>query len=265
VRRVDMGFWLLYSHPSAPTAPAGRRMGDNMPQGGRHSPRYRIADLDRGDRPRERLAAAGPTVLGNAELVAILLRTGLEGINAVELARAVPQEAGGLAGLHRIDCDTLCGFRGIGPAKAAQLKAAIELGRRLATAEAEEQPVIQSPEDAAGLVAYEMGALEQEQLRVLLLDTLNTLIRQSEVYLGSLNAASIRVGEVFKDAVRANAAAILVVHNHPSGNPSPSPEDVALTRALVEGGRLLDIEVLDHLVIGGNRHISLKSGSLGFA
>jgi DNA repair protein RadC len=160
--------------------------------------------------------------------------------------------------------DELCNHRGIGPAKAAQLKAAVELGRRLAIALPEEQPSIQSPDDAAALLLYEMGALEQEHLRVLLLDTRNRLIRMVDVYRGSLNTSIIRVGEAFRDAVRANAASIIVVHNHPSGDPTPSSEDVSVTRALVEAGRLLDIEVLDHLVIGKNSYISLKAKGLGF-
>ena len=128
----------------------------------------------------------------------------------------------------------------------------------------EERPTIQSPEDAAGLLLYEMGALEQEHLRVLLLDTRNRLMRTVEVYQGSLNASLVRVGEVLRDAVRSNAAAVIIAHNHPSGDPTPSPEDVALTRAVVEAGDLLDIEVLDHLVIGKGRFVSMKSRGLGF-
>ena len=146
-----------------------------------------------------------------------------------------------------------------------QLKSAVELGRRLAVATPEERPTIQSPEDAAGLVLYEMGALEREQLRVLNLDTRNRLVRTSEVYRGSLNSSWIRIGEVFRDAVRLNAAAIIVAHNHPSGDPTPSPEDVAVTKAIVDAGGLLDIEVLDHLVIGQGRYISMKAKSLGFS
>jgi DNA repair protein RadC len=226
--------------------------------------RYRIKDLATSDRPRERLAALGPEALSSAELIAILLRTGIKGINAMQLAQELLIGVGGLTGLHTVPYDELCNHRGIGPAKAAQLKAAVELGRRLAIALPEEQPSIQSPDDAAALLLYEMGALEQEHLRVLLLDTRNRLIRMVDVYRGSLNTSIIRVGEAFRDAVRANAASIIVVHNHPSGDPTPSSEDVNVTRALVEAGRLLDIEVLDHLVIGKNSYISLKAKGLGF-
>ncbi len=226
--------------------------------------RDRIKDWSRQERPRERLAQQGANSLSDAELIAILLRTGVEGRNAVQLARDLLQEVGGLNGLHRAAYEDLRQRAGVGPAKAAQLKAAIEIGRRLSVAEALARPVVQSPDDAAGLLLYEMGALEREHLRVLLLDTRNHLIRTAEVYQGSLNASAIRVGEVLRDAVQANAAAVIIVHNHPSGDPTPSPEDVAVTRALVEAGRLLDIEVLDHLVIGKGCFTSMKAKGLGF-
>jgi DNA repair protein RadC len=180
------------------------------------------------------------------------------------LAQQLLLDIGGLSSLHGVGFDLLRQKRGIGPAKAAQILAAIELGRRLATASPAEKPTIQTPADAASLVLYEMGALEQEHLRVLLLDTRNQLKKMTEVYRGSLNSSLIRVGEVFREAVRTNAAAIVVVHNHPSGDPTPSPEDVAVTRAIVEAGKLLDIEVLDHLVIGKGQYVSLKARGLGF-
>ena len=225
---------------------------------------HRIKDMRSDDRPRERLERQGPQSLSNPELLAILLGTGAPGLNAVQLAQELLDEFGGLPGLHKADYGDLVKTRGIGPAKAAQLGAAVEIGRRLAVSVPEDRPAIQSPEQAAELVMYEMGALSQEHLRVLLLDTRNQLIRIAEVYRGSLNTSLSRVGEVFRDAVRANAASVIVVHNHPSGDPSPSAEDVAITRAIVDAGRLLDIEVLDHLVIGTGRFISLKSKGLGF-
>jgi DNA repair protein RadC len=225
---------------------------------------YRLSDLAASERPRERLARLGPGALSNAELLAILLGTGIVGMNAVQLAEHILVESGGLAGIHRAPFDELRQKRGVGLAKASQVKAAVELGRRLAVASPEERPSIQSPQDAAGLLLYEMGALEQEHLRVLLLDTRNRLVRTTEVYRGSLNSSLIRVGEVFREAVRHHAAAIIVAHNHPSGDPAPSPEDVTVTKAIVEAGKLLDIEVLDHLVIGRGRYVSLKSQGLGF-
>lgn len=226
---------------------------------------YRITDLTTSERPRERLASVGPRALSDAELVAILIRTGIQGLNAVQLAQQMLIELGGLSALQRIDYRELVNRPGIGPAKAAQLKAAVELGRRFSIAKSEERPVIDSPENAAELLLYEMGALQNEQLRVILLDTRNRLIEIREVYSGSVNASLIRIGEVFREAVRSNAAALIVVHNHPSGDPTPSPEDIAVTQAFVKAGKLMDIEVLDHLVIGKGRFVSLKAKGLGFA
>jgi len=225
---------------------------------------YRILDLDAEERPRERLAKMGPQVLSNAELLAILLRVGVPGENAVQVGQRLLQEMGGLPGLHQASYEMVCSQHGIGPAKAAQIKAAIELGRRLAIASPEERPEIHSPQDAAALVQYEMSALEQEELRVFLLDTRNRVLDIVTVYRGSLNSSQVRVGELFKAAVRRNAAAIIVAHNHPSGDPSPSAEDIALTRGLIQAGKLLDVEVLDHLVIGRGKFISLKERKLGF-
>lgn len=193
-----------------------------------------------------------------------MLRTGIKGMNAVQLAQTLLVEIGGLAGLHRLSLPELQKKRGIGFVKAVQIQAAVELGRRFSIVHPEEKPRIQSPQDAANLVLYEMGALEQEHLRVLLLDTRNQVIQIVEVYRGSLNSSVIRVGEVFREAVRRNAAAIIVAHNHPSGDPTPSPEDIAVTRAIVDAGKLLDIDVLDHLVIEKNRYVSLKSKGMGF-
>jgi DNA repair protein RadC len=158
----------------------------------------------------------------------------------------------------------LCGQRGIGAAKAAQVKAAIELGRRLALESPEERPMINSPADAAALVSYEMSALEQEHLRVILLDTRNRVLDIVEVYKGSVNSSQVHVGEVFKAAIRRSASALIVVHNHPSGDPTPSPDDVAVTRAIVQAGKLLDVDVLDHMVIGQGRWVSLKERGVGF-
>ncbi len=225
---------------------------------------YRITDLHETERPRERLAAQGAQALSNAELLAILLRVGVRGENAVQMGQRLLQDLGGLPGLHRATFDEVRQQKGVGPAKAAQIKAAIELGRRLAASQPQERPQITSPADAAALVQYEMSALEQEELRVFLLDTRNRVLDIRTVYRGSLNSSQVRVGELFKDAIRKNAAAIIVAHNHPSGDPTPSPDDVAVTRAIVEAGKLLDVAVLDHLVIGQGRFVSLKERGLGF-
>src|SRR5574341_2470208 len=227
-------------------------------------PTYRITDLHESERPRERLASLGPQVLSSAELLAILLRVGVKGENAVQVGQRLLQQFGGLGGLHRAPFEELVHQHGLGEAKASQIKAAIELGRRLTLEAPEERPTINSPADAAALVTYEMSALEQEHLRVILLDRRNRVLETVEVYKGSVNSSQIRVGEIFKEAVRKNASALVVVHNHPSGDPTPSPDDVAVTRAIVQAGKLLDIDVLDHLVIGQGRFVSLKERGLGF-
>ncbi|MBC8504958.1 MAG: DNA repair protein RadC [Anaerolineales bacterium] len=225
---------------------------------------YRITDLASSERPRERLAKLGPQALSNAELLAILIRVGVHGENAVQVGRRMLQTFGGLTGLHRASYDEVCEQHGVGTAKAAQIKAAIELGRRMTLESPEERPTINSPADAAVLVQYEMSVLEQEHLRVMLLDTRNRVLNIEAVYQGSLNSSQVRVGELFRAAIRRNAAAVIVVHNHPSGDPTPSPDDVAVTRAIVEAGKLLDVQVLDHLVIGSSRWLSMKEHKMGF-
>jgi DNA repair protein RadC len=227
-------------------------------------PVYRIMDLHESDRPRERLAALGPQALTNAELIAILLRVGVPGESAVHVGQRLLNKFGGLTGLHRAPIKELMDQHGLGEAKAAQIKAAVELGRRLTLEAPEDRPSINSPADAAALVSYEMSVLEQEHLRVILLDRRNRVMETVEVYKGSVNSSQVRVGELFKEAVRKNASAIIVIHNHPSGDPTPSPDDVAVTRAIVQAGKLLDVEVLDHLVIGQGKWVSLKERGLGF-
>ncbi|HEX7541694.1 MAG TPA: DNA repair protein RadC [Anaerolineales bacterium] len=230
-------------------------------------PVYRITDLPAEERPRERLARLGPQALSTAELLAILLRVGVTGENAVQVGQRLLSKFKNLAGLHRAPFEELCDQHGIGEAKASQIKAAIELGRRMSQESPDERPAINSPADAAALVAYEMSGLEQEHLRVILLDTRNRVLDIVEVYKGSVNSSQVHVGELFKPAIRRNAAALIVVHNHPSGDPTPSPEDVAVTRAIVQAGKLLDVDVLDHMVIGQGqgRWVSLKERGLGFA
>ncbi len=228
-------------------------------------PIYRITDLHETERPRERLSSLGPQALNSAELLAILLRVGVAGENAVQLGQRLLQQFDGLPGLHRASFDELKNQRGLGEAKAAQIKAAIELGRRLTLDSSEERPTIHSPADAAALLQYEMSALEQEHLRVILLDTRNHVLDTVEVYRGSVNSSQVRVGEIFKPAIRRGAPAVIVVHNHPSGDPTPSPDDVAVTRAFVQAGKLLDVDVLDHLVIGQGRYVSMKERGLGFS
>jgi DNA repair protein RadC len=153
----------------------------------------------------------------------------------------------------------------MGEAKATALKAAIELGQRLSVQSPETRPVVSSPADAAALVQYEMAALPQEHLKAILVDTRNRVIGDViELYKGSINFTSVRIAEIFKPAIQRNAASIILVHNHPSGDPTPSPDDLALTKGVREAGKLLDIELLDHLIIGQGRYVSMKEKKLGF-
>ena len=224
-----------------------------------------IRELPRGERPRERLREYGPRHLNNSELIAILLRTGMQGENVLALASRLLSRFNGLAGLGKAGFFELCSQKGVSEAKACQLLAALELGKRLVSLAPEERTPLNSPEDVANLVSAEMSSLDQEHLRVLLLNTRHELLSIQEIYAGNVNSAVVRVAEVFRPAVRDNAPAIIVVHNHPSGDPAPSDDDVRVTKDLVDAGKLLGVEVLDHLVIGsGNRFVSLNQKRLGF-
>ena len=224
----------------------------------------RIRDLPTTERPRERLHHYGASSLSLAELLAIVLRTGVASESVLHLAARLQARVGGLVGLARASYAELCAEHGMGPAKAAQLQAALELGRRLMATQPEERPTIRSPEDVANLLLGEMSFLEQEELRVVLLNTKNQVMAIPRVYKGSVNTSLIRIGELFREAVRQNCPALVVVHNHPSGDPTPSADDVRVTEQMVEAGKLLEIEVLDHLVLGHQRYVSLKERGLGF-
>jgi DNA repair protein RadC len=223
-----------------------------------------IKELPSSERPRERLLEYGVGALSTAELLAIILRTGTKDENVILLSQRILARFGNLSGMVQASTVEMVSEHGLGPAKVAQLKAALELGRRMLVESPEERPQVRSPADAANLVMTEMGLLEQEQLWVMLLDTKNRVLAKETVYKGSLNTSLIRVGELFREAIRANCASMIVLHNHPSGDPTPSPEDVAVTRQIVDAGKLLDVEVLDHLVIGRQRFVSLKERGLGF-
>ncbi len=174
---------------------------------------------------------------------------------------------GGLDGIARASFRELATAHGMGEAKTAQLKAALEIGARLLATTGNVRPTINSPQDVANLLSAEMALLDQEHFRVLLLNTKNQVVGVSEVYKGNVSSAMVRPGEVFQEAVRSNCPAIVLVHNHPSGDPTPSPDDVYVTQQIVEASKLLDIEVLDHIVIGQadyGRFVSLKERGLGF-
>ncbi|MBX3069889.1 MAG: DNA repair protein RadC [Thermomicrobiales bacterium] len=223
-----------------------------------------VKEMPSDDRPRERLLRHGPGSLSTSELLAVLLNTGSVGEPVTTLADRILHEFGGLRGLMRASVDDLAAVKGVGPAKAAKFAAALELAKRVVALGPDERPRITTPEDIVRLVGPEMGALDQEELRVILLDTRNRLIRTSTIYRGSVSQAQVRVGEVFREAVRVNAASIAVVHNHPSGECTPSAADVALTAELERAGDLLDIDVLDHVIVGAHGHLSLRRARLGF-
>lgn len=223
-----------------------------------------VKEMPLDERPRERLANEGPQALSTTELLAIILRVGVGGENVVSMAQRILANFDGLGGLSRASFAQITAERGLGPAKTAQIMAALELGRRLSAESPEERWQIRAPSDAAHILMPRIGHKEQEHFVVLYLDTRNRVVDRETLYKGSLNTSLVRIAEVFRGAVRRNCAAVIVAHNHPSGDPNPSPEDVALTRRLVEAGKLLEVDVLDHLVIGHNRFVSLRERSLGF-
>ena len=225
---------------------------------------HMIRDMAEGDRPRERMEKVGERALSTVELLAITLRTGVGGESVIRLSERLLGQLNGLPGLAKASMNELQGVNGIGPAKAAEVKAALELGRRLMASAPEEKTRVTSPADAANLLMSDMAFLEQEHLRLVLLDTRNQVISTPTVYIGSLNTSVIRVGELFRFAIKDNAAAFIVAHNHPSGDPSPSPEDVHVTRLIVKAGKLLDILLLYHIIICRHLFVSFKEKGLGF-
>jgi DNA repair protein RadC len=220
----------------------------------------RLQSLALRETPAYRVAKFGNQGCTTTELFAAVIG-GAQQIETAETLLA--HYRGNIQSIYKAHPDELAKIHGIGQQTAIRLKAALALAMRLHEP-TEEKPSINSPADAAELVQYEMSLLEAEELRVLLLDTRNQLLEIVKIYTGSVNSSQIHIGEVFRPAIRKQSPAIIVVHNHPSGDPTPSPDDVAVTRAMVQAGRLLDIEVLDHMVIGSNRWVSLKERGLGF-
>jgi len=221
------------------------------------TPMPRIRELPLHERPASRISDHGPDALSDAELLALV--SGQHGLEICQRSLCAYQ---GWVGLLRADMRAVAASIGT-PRKAASLKAALEIGRRLLVAGYEGRYQVKSPADVAQRFMVEMLALDQEELWVACLDTKNRLIKIAKVYRGSVNTAMIRVGEVYKEPLRLNAAAIIVAHNHPSSDPTPSPEDILVTRQIVEAGKLLDVDALDHLVLGGNRYVSLRERGLG--
>jgi DNA repair protein RadC len=223
-----------------------------------------VRDLPAAERPRERLALRGPAGLSAAELLAVVCGTGVAGHGALEVAELALARHGSLGALGRASDAELAALPGIGAAKAARLAAAFELGRRAVADWPAGRWTIRSPADVAGRLLVEMGRLEREELRVLALNAKNVVQRMSVVYVGNVSASLVRVGELFRDAVRLDASGVVLVHNHPSGDPTPSPDDLHLTAEAVAAGRLLDVDVLDHLVIGHDAWLSLRDRGVSF-
>jgi DNA repair protein RadC len=223
-----------------------------------------IRELPADERPRERLALRGVAGLTSAELIALLWGSGSRGRSAVDLAEDALGRHDGLTGLARASELELEAIPGIGGAKAAQLTAAFELGRRLLADWPSGRWSIRSPHDVADRLMLQMGRLEREELRVVLLNTKNAVLRVATVYQGNVSSSLVRVGELFRDAVRLNASGVILVHNHPSGDPTPSPDDLHLTAEALAAGRLLDIDLLDHLVVGHDAWVSLRDRGVSF-
>jgi DNA repair protein RadC len=217
-----------------------------------------IRDLPASERPRERLEQYGPESLSTAELLAIVLRVGSRGESAVRLAERLLSEFGGLAGIARARIPQLSSLPGVGLAKAAQLKAAFELGKRLATSIDGPKAVVGGASDAAALVMEDLRHRQQECLAAIFLDTRNQVICVRILTVGTLTGSPAHPREVFREALAQGCASLIVCHNHPSGDPTPSKDDIALTARLVQAGELMGVPLVDHIVIGGGRYVSLK-------
>jgi len=218
----------------------------------------RITDLPESERPRERLLKYGAEALSNGELLAIILRTGTAKENIINLSNRIIKECGGLNGLLNSSSEEFMDLKGIGEAKAAQLLALAEISQRFKTFKAGEEHKISEPRDAAELVMDTMRNLKQEHLKLIMLNTKNVVIGIKDISIGSLNSSIVHPREVFCEAIKKSSASIIICHNHPSGDPSPSNEDINVTQRLKESGKLIGIELLDHIIIGDGKYISLK-------
>jgi len=217
-----------------------------------------IKELPPDERPREKLLANGPAAMSNAELIAILLRTGTKKDSALRLAERLLVKHGGVGGLGGLSAREISKIKGIGAAKAVTVAAAVELGKRLGLFTGAERPIIRSPQDVADLMMPQLRYENKEKFIVVLLSTKNHVLASPTVSIGSLNASVVHPRELFREAINYSAAALILVHNHPSGDPAPSQEDIDLTAKMNEAGRLLDISVLDHVIIGDGKYVSLK-------
>lgn len=217
-----------------------------------------IKELPTDERPREKMKDRGAAAMANSELIAILLRTGNPAESALRLAENLLERQGGLAGFGNATMEEIEQVKGIGEAKAIAILAAVELGRRVTSLATVERPVIRAPGDVAALLMPRFRFENKESFLAVLLSTKNHVLKTPVISVGSLNASIVHPRELFREAINASAASVILAHNHPSGDPAPSPEDIELTRKLVEAGKLLDIPVLDHVILGDGKYISFK-------
>lgn len=218
-----------------------------------------MKDLPPDEKPRERLEKLGAAILSTAELMAILIRTGTHKETALSVSNRLLSECGGdLRRLHQMSVKELTKVKGIGKVKAIELHAAMELGRRLYVSGAPSQPVIKTPSDCASLYMTELQFLKKEHFKGIYLNTKNKILREETLFIGTLTSTSVHPREVLRPALSEGAAGIIVMHNHPSGDPTPSHEDAALTRQLSEACDIMGIKLLDHIVIGDGTYISMK-------
>ncbi len=219
---------------------------------------YKIKDLPEHERPRERLESQGAAAVSNAELLAVLLRTGAAGQSAVELANVLLARFGSLEKLAAADIADIATVKNVGKAKACQIAAAFELGRRTATHRDGRRPVVGSPDDLVALLQPQMAHLDTETFSVALLNTKNELLRVVPVSKGTLSGSLVHPRETFRAAIAEGSYSVILVHNHPSGDPEPSSEDINVTRNIADAGRIIGIRVLDHIIIAKNGFRSLK-------
>ena len=218
-----------------------------------------INELPAGQAPRERLERYGPETLSDVDLMAVLLAKGARHLPVTGLAVHVLRECGGLKGLMRQSFNRLLQFKGLGHVKVCQIFAVAEIAKRITTGGPEDRRVITRPEDAAGLLLSRFSFKSKENFGILILDTKNQVKKEKVISIGSLNASIVHPREIFYEAIMESAASLILFHNHPSGDPTPSREDISLTRRLTKAGKLMGIDVLDHLVIGQNNYASFKS------
>jgi DNA repair protein RadC len=217
-----------------------------------------IKELPSNERPREKVLNNGFNTLSNSELIAILLRTGTKQESALQLANKLLIQINGLKNILHVTLEELTSIKGIGPTKAVQLLTSIELGKRINQSSKDEKYIIRSPHDCADYLKYDMSTLQQEHFVCLYLNTKNQVIYNQTVFIGSLNSSIVHPREVFNTAIKKSAASVICAHNHPSGDPTPSKEDIDVTKRLVECGKIIGIEVLDHIIIGDGKYVSLK-------